>query len=46
MKKAEPDIEKVENTESEPLVPVEPATMTREQLEELKARALKADEIW
>lgn len=32
--------------ETEPLVPVEPATLTREQLEELKQRAAKADEHW
>jgi len=30
----------------EPLVPVEPATLTAEQLEELKQRAAKADEHW
>lgn len=30
----------------EPLVPVEPATLTPEQLEELKQRAAKADENW
>jgi molecular chaperone GrpE len=30
----------------EPLVPVEPATLTPEQLEELKLRAAKADENW
>ena len=32
--------------EAEPLVPVEPATLNREQLEELKQRAAKADEHW
>lgn len=30
----------------EPLVPVEPTTLTAEQLEELKQRAAKADEHW
>ena len=30
----------------EPLAPVEPATLTSEQLEELKQRAAKADENW
>jgi molecular chaperone GrpE len=45
MKKAEPEIDKMENAD-EPLVPVEPATVTPEQLEELKARAAKADEHW
>lgn len=30
----------------EPLLPVEPATLTPEQLEELKQRAAKADEHW
>ena len=30
----------------EPVVPVEPATLTPEQLEELKQRAAKADENW
>ena len=46
MKKAEPDIDKMENDDAEPLVPVEPATITAEQLEELKARAAKTDEHW
>jgi molecular chaperone GrpE len=32
--------------EAEPLVPVEPSTLNREQLEELKQRAAKADEHW
>jgi molecular chaperone GrpE len=32
--------------EPEPLVPVEPATLTAEQLDELKQRAGKADEHW
>ncbi|HOX56430.1 MAG TPA: nucleotide exchange factor GrpE [Candidatus Paceibacterota bacterium] len=31
---------------TEPLVPVEPATVTPEQLSELKERAAKADEHW
>lgn len=31
---------------SEPLMPVEPETLTAEQLEELKQRAAKADEHW
>ncbi len=31
---------------AEPLVPVEPATLTPEQLDELKERAAKADENW
>ena len=31
---------------AEPLVPVEPATVTPEQLKELKERAAKADENW
>ena len=31
---------------AEPLVPVEPATVTPEQLDELKERAAKADEHW
>lgn len=31
---------------AEPLVPVEPGTVTPEQLEELKERAAKADEHW
>src|SRR5437660_1223366 len=42
----ETEIEKNENADSEPLVPVEPATVTPEQFEELKARAAKADEHW
>src|SRR5437879_114951 len=32
--------------QAEPLVPVEPATLTPEQLDELKQRAAKADENW
>ena len=31
---------------AEPLLPVDPATVTAEQLEELKQRAAKADESW
>jgi len=38
--------EAVDETQSEPLVVVEPATLTAEQLEELKQRAAKADESW
>ncbi len=33
-------------TAPEPLIPVEPATLTPEQLEELKQRAAKADDNW
>jgi molecular chaperone GrpE len=45
MKKAESD--KMENTETvEPLIPVEPATLTPDQLEELKTRTAKAEENW
>jgi len=47
MKKAEPETEKMENAEAvEPMAPVDPATLTPEQIEELKARAVKADENW
>jgi molecular chaperone GrpE len=46
MKKAEPEFDKMENADAEPLVPVDPANVTAEQLEELKARAAKADEHW
>ncbi len=47
MKKAEPATDKMENAEpAEPLVRVEPATVTPELLEELKGRAAKADEHW
>ena len=46
----ETDVELDKQTEAEaaqePLVPVEPATVTAEQLEELKQRAAKADENW
>src|SRR5437764_1953227 len=34
------------DTVAEPLVPIEPATVTAEQLEEIKERAGKADEHW
>ena len=45
MKKAEPDMEKPANAEhAEAELPVEPGTLTPEQLDELKARAAKADE--
>src|SRR5436190_22786836 len=46
MKRAEPEIEKSENEASEPLMPVDPSTITPEQLEELKTLAAKADENW
>src|ERR1051325_7715508 len=46
MKKAEPEIEKLETDAAEPLMPVEPSTVTTEQLEELKTLAAKADENW
>lgn len=52
MKNAEPEMDKVETGASdgvapaEPLVPVEPSTVTPEQLDELKERAAKADENW
>jgi molecular chaperone GrpE len=46
MKKAEPEVDKAENADAEPLVPVDPATVTAEQLEELKTRAAKTDEHW
>ena len=47
MKKPTPQIPKSDNSaDPEPLVRVEPATVTFEQLEELKARAAKADEHW
>jgi molecular chaperone GrpE len=47
MRKAVPETEKKENAEAaEPLAPLETATITPEQLEELKARAAKADEHW
>ena len=47
MKKAAPDTADTINAESaEPLVPVEAATITAGQLDELKTRASKADEHW
>jgi molecular chaperone GrpE len=50
MRKAVPETEKTENAEAAeplaPLTPLEAATITPEQLEELKARAAKADEHW
>ncbi|HYG33192.1 MAG TPA: nucleotide exchange factor GrpE, partial [Clostridia bacterium] len=35
-----------DETAAEPLAPVEPATVTPEQLEELKQKAAKCDEHW
>ena len=51
MKKSNIEIDKQPSAadpppEAEPLVPLEPATVTPEQLEELKDRAAKADENW
>ena len=52
MKKTEVPIEPATNqagdpdSAGEPLVPVEPATLTPEQVEELKERAAKADDRW
>src|SRR5437879_9100425 len=51
MKKSEIEIDKQlapddPPVEAEPLVPLEPATITPEQLEELKDRAARADENW
>src|SRR3989442_13197674 len=51
MKKTHDEIEKQTATaasavEAEPLMPLDPATVTAEQLEELKERAAKADENW
>ncbi len=45
MKDGEEDIIE-QGQESEPLVAVEPGTVTKEQLDELKQRAAKADENW
>lgn len=45
MKKAELDNEKMEAMD-EAVVPIEPATVTAEQLEELKTQAAKANEHW
>jgi molecular chaperone GrpE len=42
----DPAVETDPAAETEPLVPVEPATLTPEQLEELKQRAAKADDNW
>jgi molecular chaperone GrpE len=54
MKKTEHDTEKHKHLTdksrtadaAEPLVPIEPSTVTSEQLEDLKTRAAKADEHW
>ncbi|MCW5554177.1 MAG: nucleotide exchange factor GrpE [Verrucomicrobiae bacterium] len=54
MRKAEPESQiseapgagEAQPTDGEALLPVEPATINAEQLEELKARATKADEHW
>ncbi len=48
MKETDVEVDKQAEAESaqEPLMPVEPATLTAEQLEELKQRAAKADEHW
>lgn len=47
MKNTEVDNQSSEQgQQSEPLMPVEPNTLTPEQLEELKQRAAKADEHW
>src|SRR2546426_9780892 len=51
MKKTDDEIEKQPAAadpplEAEPLVPVEPAALTAEQLEELRERAAKADDRW
>jgi molecular chaperone GrpE len=49
MKETEIEIQnRVEGTgpQPEPLVPMEPATLTPEQLDELKQRAAKAEENW
>jgi molecular chaperone GrpE len=47
MKKAEPEIEKVENAETgDPAVSSNRGAVTPEQVEELKIRAAKADEHW
>jgi molecular chaperone GrpE len=42
----EKQVETLDPGVAEPLVPIEPATLTPEQLEELKQRAAKADEHW
>jgi molecular chaperone GrpE len=47
MKNAKPERDRNSPAEPpEPLVPVEPAPLTSEQIEDLKARAAKADEYW
>lgn len=47
MKEAEPEMRPMDETASaEPLVPVEPAPATPEQVEDWKSRASKADENW
>jgi len=47
MKKAEPDMPEIDdNGKPEPLVPVELAPATPEQVEEWKSRAAKADDYW
>jgi molecular chaperone GrpE len=51
MKKTNVEIEQSQDAEEsalspEPLVPLEPATVTAAQLDELKERAAKADEHW
>jgi molecular chaperone GrpE len=49
MSKSDSEIEKTgaaEAAEAEPLVSIEPTTITAEQLKELKERAAKADEHW
>jgi len=47
MKKSEPEMPQIDETGNpEPLVPVEPAPATPEQVEEWKSRAAKADEYW
>ncbi len=45
MKKSDLEMDN-EQESMEPLMPVEPATVTPEQLDELKQRAAKADEHW
>jgi molecular chaperone GrpE len=47
MKKAEPEIDRTEPSPTpEPVMPVEPDNVTAEQLQELKAAAIKAQEHW
>jgi len=47
MNKEATENEKIEaNQDAEPLVPVEPAPLTPDQIEDLKTRAAKADENW